>query len=59
MEDFAELMHRLVEIQGGGRPESQDLIVEDARLMDGLQKRDLAGKPPQTGKPSQESSERT
>ena len=44
MEDLAELMQRLLEIQSGGSPE---LIADDERLMDGLRKRYLAGKPPQ------------
>jgi hypothetical protein len=35
------------------------LIAEDERLMDGLQKRNLAGKPPQTVRLSQDSPERT
>ena len=48
MEDFAELMQRLLEFQSGGRQRSPKLIAEDERLMDGLQKRDLAGKPTQT-----------
>jgi len=47
MEDLAELMQRLLEIQSGGRQRSPELIAEDERLMDGLQKRYLAGKPPQ------------
>ena len=45
MENFAELMQRLLEIQSGGRQRSPELIAEDERLMDGLQKRNLAGKP--------------
>jgi hypothetical protein len=36
------------ELQSGGRQRSPELIAEDERLMDGLQKRNLAGKPPQT-----------
>jgi hypothetical protein len=44
MEYFAELMQRLLEIQSGGRPRSPELIAEDARLMEDLQKRNLAGK---------------
>jgi len=39
MENFAELMQRLLEVQSGGRQRSPELIAEDARLMDGLQKR--------------------
>jgi hypothetical protein len=42
MEDFAELMQRLLEIQSSGRQRSPELIAEDARLMDGLQKRSNA-----------------
>jgi hypothetical protein len=40
MENFAELMQRLLEIQSGGRQRSPELIAEDERLMDALQKRD-------------------
>jgi hypothetical protein len=40
MEDFAELMQRLLEIQSGGRQRSLELIAEDKRLMDALQNRD-------------------
>ena len=47
MENLAELMQRLLEIQSGGRQRSPELIAEDERLMDGLRKRHLAGKPPQ------------
>jgi len=51
MENFAELMQRLLEIQSGGRPRSPELIAEDERLMDDLQRnRNLAGKPAQTAK---------
>ena len=57
MEDFAELMQRLLEIQSGGRQRSPELIAEDERLMDSLQKRNLAGKPPQS-LASQDSPER-
>lgn len=39
MEYFAELMHRLLEIQSGGRERSPKLIAEDARLMAGLRQR--------------------
>ncbi len=45
MENFAELMQRLLEIQSGGRQRSPELIEEDERLMDRLQNRTLAGKP--------------
>jgi hypothetical protein len=54
MEDFAELMQRLLEIQSGGRQRSPKLIEEDARLMDRLRKRALAGKPRHTVKLSQD-----
>ena len=47
MEDFAELMQRLLEIQSGERQRSPELIAEDERLMADLRKRHLAGKPPQ------------
>jgi hypothetical protein len=59
MEDFAELMQRLLELQSGGRQRSPGLIAEDERLMDGLPKQTLAGKPLQTVKLSQDSAERT
>jgi hypothetical protein len=49
VKDFTQLMQRLLEIQSGGRQRSPELIAEDERLMDDLQKRDLAGKPPPTG----------
>ena len=58
MENFAELMQRLLEIQSGGRPRSLELIAEDERLMDALQKRNLAGNPTQTAKASEDSPER-
>jgi hypothetical protein len=58
MEDLAELMQRLLEIQSGGRQRSPERIAEGERLMGGLQKRNLAGKPPQTVKLSQDSPER-
>ena len=41
METFAELMQRLLELQSDGAQRSPELIAEDERLMDGLQKRDL------------------
>jgi hypothetical protein len=53
MEKFAELMQRLLEIQSGGRQRSAELIEEDKRLMEDLQKRHLEGKPPQNGKTRQ------
>jgi hypothetical protein len=41
MENVTELMQRLLEIQSGGRKRSLELIAEDERLMDGLQKKVL------------------
>ncbi len=58
MENFAELMHRLLEIQSGGTQRSPQLIAEDQLLMDGLRKRTEEGKPVQTATPNQDSSER-
>jgi len=43
MENLADLMERLLEIQSGER-RSPKLIAEDERLMRSLQKRSLAGK---------------
>jgi hypothetical protein len=43
MRDFVELMQRLLEIQSGERQRSPELIAEDQRLMDCLQKRSLGG----------------
>jgi hypothetical protein len=54
MENLTELMQRLLEIQSGGRQRSPELIAEDERLMDGLQKRNLAPKPAQTVQLSQD-----
>jgi hypothetical protein len=59
MKDIAELMQRLFEIQSSGRQRSPELIAEDERLMDALQKRNLAGKPTQTVRLSQDSPEWT
>ena len=59
MENFAELMQRLLEIQSDGRQRSPELIAEDERLMDGLQKKNLARKPLQTVRLSQDSPEQT
>jgi hypothetical protein len=39
MENLADLMQRLLEIQSGGRQRSPKLIAEDELLMDGLKKR--------------------
>jgi hypothetical protein len=41
MEDFAQLMQRLLEIQSGGRQRSPELVAEDERLMEDLQKRNF------------------
>jgi len=46
MENYADLMQRLLEIQNGER-RSPKLIAEDERLLRSLQKRNLAGKPTQ------------
>jgi hypothetical protein len=46
MENLAELMQRLLEIQSGGRQRSPELIAEDDRLMDGLRKRMIPTAPP-------------
>jgi len=48
MEDFAELMQRLLEIQSGGRERSPELIAEDERLTDGLRREILQEKPRQS-----------
>jgi hypothetical protein len=48
MENFADLMQRLLELQSGGAERSPELIAEDERLMEGL--RSLAGKSAQTAK---------
>jgi hypothetical protein len=53
MENFARLMQRLLEIQSGGRQKTPKLNAEDEPLTDRLEKRTLAGKPPQTVKHSQ------
>jgi hypothetical protein len=46
MEDFADLMQRLLEIQSG-ETRNRKLIAEDKRLMRNLQKKSLAGEPTQ------------
>ncbi len=45
MENFAELMQRLLEIQSGEKHRSPELIAEDERLMDGLRKRTVEASP--------------
>jgi hypothetical protein len=49
MENFAELIQRLLEIQGGGGQRSPEQIAEDERLIEYLQKRHLAGRSKQPG----------
>jgi len=44
LENIGEFIQRLLEIQSGGRRRSPELIAEDERLMDSLQKRNLRGK---------------
>jgi hypothetical protein len=46
MENYADLMQRLLEMQNGER-RSPTLIAEDERLMRSLHKRHLAGGPTQ------------
>lgn len=57
MENFDDLIKRLLEIQSGERQKSPKLIAEDERLMNLLQKRNLAGKLPQTVRLSRDSGE--
>jgi hypothetical protein len=47
MEDLAKLMQRLLEIQSGGRKRSPELVTEDERLMNDLQKKVTQKKPSQ------------
>lgn len=53
MDNFAELMRRLLEVQSGERHRSAKLIEEDKRLMDRLGRRSLVGQPSQTVQLSQ------
>jgi hypothetical protein len=46
MENYADLMQRLLEIQSGER-RSPKLIAEDERLMRSLKEKNLAGRPTQ------------
>lgn len=48
LEDYAHLMHRLLEIQSGDERRGPELTEEDERLMDALRKRSLAGESPQS-----------
>ncbi len=41
MENFAELMQRLLEIQSGGRQRTPELIAEDERLTDRYKRNEL------------------
>jgi hypothetical protein len=50
MEGFDELMQRLLEIQTGERQRNPELIAEDERLVNGLQKGNLAANPTQQRK---------
>jgi hypothetical protein len=57
MENFSHLMRTLLELQSDDRQRSPELIAEDERLMDRLQKRILAAKAPQSVQPSRYSPE--
>jgi hypothetical protein len=46
MENLADLMQRLLEIQSGGRQRSPKLVAEDERLMDSLKKRAISAAAP-------------
>jgi len=50
MRNFAALMQRLLEIQSYETHRSPKVITEDRQLMDSLQKRSPARKPPHTAK---------
>jgi hypothetical protein len=52
MRNFAELMRRLLEIQSYETQRSPELIAEDGRLMNDLERRSLERKPPHTVKVS-------
>jgi hypothetical protein len=43
MDRFAELILRLLEVQSGGGPRSPELVAEDKQLLEGLERRYLAG----------------
>jgi hypothetical protein len=59
MRDLADLMQRFIEIQSDERQRSPELLAEDERLMDGLQKRNLAEKSPPTTRVGQVTPEHT
>ena len=54
MENYTELMQRLLEVQNGGEKRSPKLIADDERLMDGLKKRIAGGQFKQTMKLGQD-----
>ena len=58
MRNFALLMQRLLELQSYETHRSPELIAEDRRLMDSLEKRSLGRKPPHTAKLSHQVGER-
>jgi hypothetical protein len=58
MENLTDLIQRLLEIQSGDRQRSPELIAEDDRLVDGLQKRNLARKSVQAVQLSQDDPKR-
>ena len=45
MENIGEIIQRLLEIQSGGTQRSAELITEDSRLMEDLQKRHMQESP--------------
>jgi hypothetical protein len=47
MENFAELMQRLLEIQSGGRQRTSKLITDDDRATDRFERRTSPEKPPE------------
>jgi hypothetical protein len=58
MRDLADLMQHLLELQSGGRQRSPELLAEDERLMDGLEKKSLAEKPEPTMRPRRDTPKR-
>jgi len=54
MENYTELMQRLLEVQSGGEKRSPKLIADDERLMDGLKTRIAGGQFKQTMKLGQD-----
>jgi hypothetical protein len=53
MENFEELMQRLVELESNGSQRSPKLIAEDSQLMNDLRQKSLARNSTQTVKLSQ------